>query len=211
MGVGENFGQLTGSVNEGCKTRQQYAHGDCYVFTYYAKPGEGNPWAGVYWVFPANNWGSGPGRAVDTSKFQQVRFSAAVEGPAPFTALDGRVGKLSSFAGGVDPNGHFDVIGNTTLPGVSDNVDGIKVGRDFEFGTQVGPELRTFHIPITDFDRTGNCANPKVLCVNGAAGALIGAFGWSIPYPAVTDPSATTPVKIYLDDIVWDTEAPPPE
>src|SRR5450432_726841 len=63
MGDGEDFGSLTLQTNEGCKEpRPPNAQGNCYVFTYYPNsiPGQ-DPWAGAFWVFPSNSWGSYPG------------------------------------------------------------------------------------------------------------------------------------------------------
>jgi hypothetical protein len=37
--------------------------GTCYKFTYTPVPG-GKGWGGVYWQYPANNWGDMPGLAV---------------------------------------------------------------------------------------------------------------------------------------------------
>jgi len=51
------------------------AGGDAYTFVY--SPSE-LLWAGVYWVHPANNWGSRPGRQV-TYKYSRVRFWAATD------------------------------------------------------------------------------------------------------------------------------------
>jgi hypothetical protein len=57
--------------------------------------------------------------------------------------------------------------------------------------------------------RSADCADRAATCENGVANALIGGFGFSIPYPATTDPTAKIPVKIFLDDIVSDTEPAP--
>jgi hypothetical protein len=195
---GTSPGLLGMQVNEGCKPRPPNARGNCYVFTYHTNPGENGPFAGMFWLFPDANWGSNPGRAVDTTRFQQIRFSAAVEGPTPFTTSNGvdgvfvtRAGEINSFN---NPQGHADAFaldGSATI------------------GPDIGSDLKAFHLPITDSDRTLNCVDPKVVCANGAASALISAFSWALAYPDGSDPSGATPVKIYLDDIVWDTEPAP--
>jgi hypothetical protein len=60
MGDGEIPGQLTVDINKNCKVpRPAGAQGDCYRFVY--RPGTLH-WAGAYWVSPANNWGTNPGR-----------------------------------------------------------------------------------------------------------------------------------------------------
>jgi hypothetical protein len=79
MGDGERLGQLNADVqNDRCKQRPPGAVGDCYRFVYL--PGA-KQWAGVYWVFPANNWGSRAGRRVDGARFKQVRLQAASATP----------------------------------------------------------------------------------------------------------------------------------
>jgi hypothetical protein len=212
MGDGMYFGSLTATVNQGCKPRPQGARGDCYVFTYYTnEAGASNPWAGVYWVFPANNWGSGPGHAIDTSRFQQIRFSAAVEAVTPYTDLMGMDGSLDTFAGKLDPHGQYDTLGTQLMdPSIRDHLDGFGLVVSSKVGIDVGPELKPFHLPITDTNRSFNCGTPAADCQNGVAASIVGAFGWSIPYPAKGDPTRTSAVRIYLDDIVWDTEPPPP-
>ncbi len=62
MGDGAVPGRLTADINENCRTpRPAGAQGDCYRFIY--KPGDVK-WAGAFWVSPANNWGTAPGRDI---------------------------------------------------------------------------------------------------------------------------------------------------
>jgi hypothetical protein len=75
MGDGEYMGKLIMDVNnEYCKERPPGAQGYCYRFTYWEGPKD---WAGVFWVHPANNWGTRPGRAIVGRNFKQVRFKIA--------------------------------------------------------------------------------------------------------------------------------------
>jgi hypothetical protein len=200
IGDATSPGSLGIQVNQGCKPRPAGARGNCYVFTYKMKQGATDPFAGMFWLFPGNNWGTSPGRAVDTTKFQQIRFSAAVEAPAP-AQVNGNNVFFTTQAGGIDAT----MLGDPTLA----HADAFSLNQVAQIGTGVGPDLQAFHMPINDSARTNNCANPDTLCVNGAAGALIGAFGWVLPYPKDGDATGTTPVKVYIDDIVWDTEPPP--
>jgi hypothetical protein len=79
MGDGERPGQLRMDVQSAaCLPRPEAAAGDCYRFVYH--PGD-KQWAGVYWVYPANNWGSRAGRRVDGQRFKQVRLQAASDTP----------------------------------------------------------------------------------------------------------------------------------
>ena len=175
MGDGQNLGYLHADTNLDCKPRPPGVRGYCYDFTY-LKIGP-IKWAGVYWVYPANNWGSRAGRRVENSKaFKQVRFYAASDIP------DLRV---SFFYGGIS---------DALLP----NHDDISDFTAFDVST----EWRQFRMVLPpeglDFSR------------------LIGAFGWSVAYPngeassKNVYPAGDRPFHIYLNDIVWDTEAPPP-
>ncbi|HVK77319.1 MAG TPA: hypothetical protein VM734_28630 [Kofleriaceae bacterium] len=58
-----------------CAPRPSGARGDCYKFTYNAGP---QLWAGVYWQFPPNNWGSVEGKALGAGA-SKVAFYAASE------------------------------------------------------------------------------------------------------------------------------------
>lgn len=62
MGDGAVPGRLTVDINRNCRMpRPVGAQGDCYRFTY--RPNTVK-WAGVFWVSPANNWGTVPGRDI---------------------------------------------------------------------------------------------------------------------------------------------------
>lgn len=75
MGDGMTPDMLTAEVNENCKARPHGAEGNCYRFE--LKFGE-EKWGGVYFQYPANNWGSEPGRSIDTA-FERARFTMAAE------------------------------------------------------------------------------------------------------------------------------------
>lgn len=61
MGDGAIPDRVTVDINQNCKKRLPGAQGDCYRFTYF--PGDVH-WAGAFWSYPANNWGSTRGRQV---------------------------------------------------------------------------------------------------------------------------------------------------
>jgi hypothetical protein len=88
MGDGQTPGHLTMSVGtEGCRSlKLTDGRGSCYQFTY--GPPADKLWAGVFWAFPANNWGAEPGRlfkpwvfdkkkGVIRQRYNRIRFSAA--------------------------------------------------------------------------------------------------------------------------------------
>jgi hypothetical protein len=241
MGDGEYFGNLVGQVNEGCKEpRPPGARGNCYVFTYYPNTVNQDPWAGVYWVYPANNWGDTYGHAIDSSKFQQIRFYAAIEAPMPYT-FSGAPQPFNALVGNINPMTNFDNKGGV------DHADALYATTAAAVGTEITSDLKQFHIQLTDFAKGQLCYYPPTPAMNGmpamegatfapncetvtnaqgmqiqVANDLIAAFGWAIHYPGdtttcadATMPCPTSkwlnvkPVKIYLDDIVWDTEPAP--
>ncbi len=55
-----------------CPTRAPTAGGDCYVISWAST---GAAWAGVYWQYPSNNWGTEPGLTIATGA-TQVTFYA---------------------------------------------------------------------------------------------------------------------------------------
>jgi hypothetical protein len=73
MGDGENRGPLTVSRDADCAPRWPDADGSCFRFVYEAAD---LGWAGVYFQYPANNWGSEPGRAIDDS-YSSMSFLAS--------------------------------------------------------------------------------------------------------------------------------------
>jgi hypothetical protein len=235
MGDGQYLGKLTGTPNAGCRPRAGKARGNCYAFTYLPNDNDTDAWAGVFWVFPSNSWGSTRGRAIDSAKFKQISFWAAIDGPTPF--LDnGSPVPFQGQAGGIDPKGGYADKGGV------DYVDGIEVKTGWQIGAADGvtSEMKQFHITLTDFNKSAKCLDPATVaegrkaanCTGdfaaGTASAMyvIGAFAFALHYPTsapqCADPNIDChqglnssmyvnppPVKIYLDDIVWDTEEPP--
>jgi hypothetical protein len=199
MGDGEYFGKLIGTANEGCKPRAGLARGNCYAFTYFPNDVGVDPWAGVFWVFPSNQWGSSPGRAIDISKFKQISFWAAVDGPSPY-AVNGNAVPFVGQAGGIDPKGRY----ASRDGGGLDYVDGVNVNNAWTVGDPAGvtSEMRQFHIPVDAFHKYAGCQDPALLVqnrkaencapgdeqsfMNGTAQAtyLIGAFAWALHYPS---------------------------
>jgi hypothetical protein len=230
MGDGKYFGNLVGTTNVGCKQRPDNARGNCYSFTYYPNRVDEDAWAGVFWVFPANSWGSTYGHAIDMTKFKQVSFYAAIEGPMPYT-VDGSPVPFNGLVGGIDPGNQFTI----------NYSDGAKASTSAYVGTGVTSEWKQFHIALTDFNKGSGCILPDSEgkaenCMPAKdemgndiriASDLIGAFGWSVHYPnesakclPPSDPTLPAnwcqsgqhssqfdkpaPVTVYLDDIVWE-------
>jgi hypothetical protein len=181
MGDGANFRHLYADIGENCAPRPANARGDCFTFTYYkdASP-TGVGWAGAFWVFPGNNWGSRPGHAIDTTKFHSIHYWAAIEYPPEPADLK---------AEGVTPDNPNIVYGiqNNNLP----NAD---IVNDKIFPPVTG-EMKEYWMPFPDLSpvQTND--------------SLIGAFGWSIAFPSYAN--ANDPLVIHFDDIIWDTAEPP--
>jgi hypothetical protein len=197
MGDGAYFGNLTGTTNSGCKPRPPGARGNCYAFTYYPNIINSDPWAGVFWVFPSNSWGSTRGHAIDIKRFKQISFWGAVEAPTPYT-VNGASQQFQGQAGGIDPIGFYN--GKDPTGKAMDYVDGVKTFGAWQLGTPaVTSDLQHYSFPLSDLDKGIGCklgqpdANgnptPSPNCdgdvVNGMGFAkyVIGAFAWALHYP----------------------------
>ncbi len=73
MGDGATPGGIVVDTTTCLTPRPAGAVGDCYKVTY--TPGT-QGWAGVYWQYPANNWGASPGKLI-TAGATKVAFYAA--------------------------------------------------------------------------------------------------------------------------------------
>lgn len=211
MGDGAIPGRLTVDINDKCKKpRPAGAQGDCYHFLY--QVGEVK-WAGAYWVYPSNNWGTVPGRdlvgpvdrGVDPASgtplrgYNYVRFYAAIDSdmmkyPLPVAPkvrywagkLDGRVAK--------PPQPYYDK-GCSIFPGTPPMcVD-----------TTTTPPGPYFFNPLEE--ETSNTVpistewtQYKVDLSRWSVESVIGAFGFSTN--DTENPGATQ--SIYFDDIVWE-------
>jgi hypothetical protein len=226
MGDGEFFGSLAGTANEGCKPRVGLKRGNCYAFTYYPNTMDLDPWAGVFWVFPANSWGSTSGHAIDVAKFKQISFWAAVDGPAPYT-VSGNAVPFVGQAGGIDPHGRY------ITEGEKDYVDGVITSGAWNVGDPmagINSEMQQFHVPISDFQKSAGCQSPAPLNSDGTpnqkapnckptaaaqamglspeqahamgmdeATFLIGAFAWALHYPTDTAKCSDPNVDCHMD------------
>jgi hypothetical protein len=68
----------TAVVNDtACAPRPPGARGECYHFTYTAGP---MLWSGVYWQFPANNWGATEGNAIPPGATRVAFYAAGQAG-----------------------------------------------------------------------------------------------------------------------------------
>ena len=60
MGDGTTIGAVDMKNDNACPDRSPTPIGDCYSVIYTPQ----TTWAGIYWQYPANNWGEKPGRDV---------------------------------------------------------------------------------------------------------------------------------------------------
>ena len=181
MGDGANFRHLYQDVGENCAPRPANARGNCFTFTYYKDTTPtGVGWAGVFWVFPGNNWGSRPGHAIDMTKFHSIHYWASIEYPPepPDDVAMGIVPDHANIVYGIQNNGfsNSDTVSDKIFPPMTN-------------------QMQEYWLPFPD----GQLVSPN--------DSLIGAFGWSIAFPSFAHPA--NPLVIHFDDIVWDTAEPP--
>lgn len=206
MGDGQIPDQLVMNINTpDCKKpRPPNAQGDCYHVLWNVK--KADVWAGAYWVFPSNNWGSVPGRQVIgpvnkgvdpvTGKqlwgYNKVRFYAAADRmpiKEPF---------FKYWVGGVDgqrarPSQPYYDVGCSVFPGTPPAcID--------ETRTPPQPPGYLFG-PIEDSGNLGvEWKQYELSLANWSVEQLIGAFGFATND---TD-NPGSPMSMYFDDIVWE-------
>jgi hypothetical protein len=214
MGDGEYFGDLVGLTNEGCLPRPAGARGNCYAFTYYPNNVGTDPWAGAFWVFPSNSWGSSTGHAIDVTRFKQVRFYAAIDGPSPYT-VNGSPQNFSAQAGGIDPMNFYN--NKDPLHQATDYVDGLRAGASWALpGDMMTGQLKPYHIPLDATTYGYDCqlmrpdqdpATFKPNCItdpttgNTVAKYLIGAFAWALHYPTDSAPCKDGTTACHMDNL----------
>jgi hypothetical protein len=209
MGDGAIPNRLTVGINKNCKTpRPPGAQGDCYHFLY--KVGDVK-WAGAYWVYPSNSWGTVPGRNVVP--------------PNPLTLKD--MNNVDTGMPALDPSGK-QLRGYTrvrfyaamdympTMPFVqfyAGGIDGRKAKPPqpyFDYGCQLFPGMQPFCVdtngvlnafaPTDGSSFTTEWKQYSIDLSQWGLYSVIGAFGWSSNDTA--NPGMTQ--SIYFDDIVWE-------
>jgi hypothetical protein len=198
MGDGAIPNRMTVGINENCKQpRPAGAQGDCYHFLYHVGDVK---WAGAYWVYPTNSWGSVPGHTLvppidvgpnpnggELRRYTRVRFFGAMDKLPndPFVQF---------YAGGIDgrkatpPQPYFDhgcQLSSSGNPPICTDSDG----------------KTPFFFSATDGGRfNGEWQQFTLDLSSWSLDSLIGAFGWAsndTDNPGVTQ-------SIYIDDIVWE-------
>ena len=156
------------------KDRAPGARGQCFVFDYVPGP---NLFAGVYFQYPANNWGAEPGLAVHADKFNQVSFKFAV-GDNNQTSLNFAIGGIGypmhtdmDIAAGITNSDQF----------LSNDVPGATPTGDWQSMTL---RIQPAQLP--------NVTN------------IIGAFAWYASYPMGADYTTLPPTTVYIDDLVYE-------
>jgi hypothetical protein len=86
--MGDGAGGTAVVADTTCADRPSGARGDCYRFTY--KP-EAMLWSGVYWQFPANNWGSAEGKAIPPGATSVSFYAAGSKGGEVLTIKIGGI------------------------------------------------------------------------------------------------------------------------
>ena len=157
----------------GDKARPAGARGDCFTFDYVPGP---NLFAGVYFQYPANNWGAKPGLPVHADKFSKVSFQYAVS--------DNNQTQLRFEIGGIG----LPMQSATNIANGITNTDQF-VNQDTP-STATG-DWQTFSLLIPPSD-TPSITN------------IIGAFAWYASYPMGADFTTLPPTTIYIDDLVYE-------
>jgi len=160
-----------------CPDRPPNAGGDPYVFIY--NPGQ-YMWAGVYWVYPANNWGSYPGRALNPNyQYSRVRFRAATDTPG--------IG-ANFFIGGIDNSKltYDDSLPLTQIISPTRHAD----------PARAVPALDLYYQDFVINIRPEYYQDPE-----NPIDSLIGAFGWAMN---LNNGPKEGPRAIFIDDIVWE-------
>jgi hypothetical protein len=86
--MGDGAGGTAVVADTECAPRPGSARGDCYRFTYKAGP---LLWSGVYWQFPANNWGAAEGKAIPPGANQVSFYAAGAKGGEVLTIKVGGI------------------------------------------------------------------------------------------------------------------------
>jgi hypothetical protein len=86
--MGDGAGGTAVVADTSCAERPSGARGDCYRFTYDAGA---MLWAGVYWQFPANNWGAAEGKAIPPGATNVSFYAAGEQGGEMLTIKIGGI------------------------------------------------------------------------------------------------------------------------
>jgi len=195
MGDGATPGNLVINQNAGCKDRPPGARGNCFSFQYVDHAPFTTQvtmstgvcdWAGVFWQYPANNWGTHDGLPVPTGKLTKVSFQVAVaQGMELMTFQIGGIGTVPVPEGGPPPPPADAPCPPTEVP-PPPQYDTIRS----VLGQQpVSTDWLKLSIPLAARDVSMNVP---------ATTLLIGAFSWATPS------NAALPKTIYIDDLVYE-------
>lgn len=220
MGDGAVPGRLTVDINENCRLpRPAGAQGDCYRFVY--KPGDVK-WAGAFWVSPANNWGTMPGRPVvgpvDTmvadpmrpgvtlKRYQWARFKHSIFG---IRAGSSQLESLQNPQVARFWVGELD--GRTAAPPQPYYDEGCFLsnsGSPLCIDENANNAPYFFKPPYKEIAITADVQEYQFLLDRWAPQRVIAGFGFSLNADSQFDSVTMKPIYstfvIYLDDIVWE-------
>ena len=107
MGDGTTVGVVE-MIAAVCPDRAPNAVGDCYRVVYTPPSPPMNQWAGVYWQFPANNWGAYYGHLVEPGATHATVWARGEHGGEPLTF------KVGGIADSTQP--HHDSLSASAAP-----------------------------------------------------------------------------------------------
>jgi hypothetical protein len=193
MGDGATPGNLVINQNAACKDRPPGARGNCFSFQYVDHAPYTTQvtmstgvcdWAGVFWQYPANNWGTHDGLPVPTGKLTKVSFQVAVgQGMELMTFQIGGIGTPPQPDGapGVSPSDACPPV-ETPPPPNYDQILG-------KLQLTIGTDWQKLSVPLAARDASMNVPQSTL---------LMGAFAWTVAS------NAMLPKTIYIDDLVYE-------
>ncbi len=194
MGDGATPGNLVINQGTDCKARPDGARGNCFSFQYvnnapYTTPVSKSTgvcnWAGLFWQYPTNNWGTETGLPIPVSKLTKVTFQVAVaSGSELMTFQLGGIGTPPLPDGAPAPP-------STTACPPPDSPS--PTNYDLLLGSlmqTVGSDWQKLEIPIGARDPASPLPSTTL---------LIGAFAWS-----VAGNTSPLPKTVYIDDLFYE-------
>jgi hypothetical protein len=222
----------SGYIERGPDSAGRAPAGDCYRFEY--RTNGADNWAGVYWQWPANNWGQQSGRRISPDTFDRLRFKVALMQENEDGELEAAVSRMTFWAGGM---GHGPSAAALALQaqGEAAALDaGVPVAdagnpmltdliykdafKTAELVRPVLPDPDTGEVSWNEFslriprtttlpDAPDDPLRDNEPSFGEPYQRVIGAFAWALGHPAGELPGTGTKFLVFVDDIVWQAAA----
>jgi hypothetical protein len=206
--------------------------GACYRFEYLSN-GTDN-WAGVYWQWPANNWGQEKGRRISPDTFDSLRFKVALMQENEDGELEAAASRMTFWAGGMghgpsaaalalEAQGRAAALdaGVPLIDGGEPMLTDLLYKDAFKTAELVRPVLpdrdtgeatwNEFSLRIPRTTTLPNDPDDPLRDNEPQFGEpyqrVIGAFAWALGHPAGELPGTGKKFLVFIDDIVWQAAA----